>query len=275
MACETLVTTGQVVLDGGGRDSVLRVACDGAVRLAGLLLVGGAAPEVGGGLAVLRGTVELLDCTFRFNKAPMYGGGGLAVLDGTVTAERCRFEGNTGRQGGGVLVDGVGVLTLRDCALIQNAAVQGGALRAREAANVTLSFCTLADNKVVGDDGAGSALFVTGSTTRQPQVTISNSVLSERSQGPSLIHEATPVNISRSLLPPWAKVPVRDNLLAEARFVMSGNEPYLLDEGSAAIGAGDAAAASAKDLHGQPRVRGGKVDLGAFAWIAPSASVGY
>jgi len=272
----TLLAFGQVVLDGVHRGSVLRIVADGVVRLSGLLLAGGDAAEAGGGLCVVRGTVELSDCIFRFNKAPLHGGGGLYVLDAKVTADRCRFEGNTGRQGGGILVDGAGELLLRDSAIIQNAAVEGGGLRAKEGAKVELSFCTIADNKAVGDAAAGSALHFSGTTTRKPTVTVRDSIISERTEASTIFNSdklPADVTFTRSLVPSWSKVSGEGVLTGDPKFMMSGNEPYLLGEGSPAIGAG--VASTTKDLNGHGR--SGKTDLGAFSFVRRTggSSVGY
>lgn len=272
----TLLAFGQVILDGVHRGSALRVSADGLVRLSGLTLAGGEAPEAGGGLCVERGTVEISDCIFRFNKAPLHGGGALYVIDAKVTAERCRFEGNTGRQGGAILADGAAELALRDCAIIQNAAIEGGGVRAKEGAKVELSFCTIADNKVVGDGAAGSALHCSGTTTRKPTVTVRDSIISERAEGPACVFNSptlpAALTVSRSLVPSWSQLTGDGVLTGDAKFVMDGNEPYLLAEGSPAIGAGGAS--TAKDLTGH--ARSGKTDLGAFSFVKrSSSSVGY
>ncbi|HEY1100640.1 MAG TPA: hypothetical protein VGF99_16995, partial [Myxococcota bacterium] len=68
----TLLAMGQVVLDGLHAGSVVRVASAG-VRLSGFTIVGGNAPEAGGGVALIEGELELIDCTVRFNKAPQFG----------------------------------------------------------------------------------------------------------------------------------------------------------------------------------------------------------
>lgn len=271
----TLLAMGQVVLDGLHAGSVVRVtAKDGVVRLAGLTIVGGEAPEAGGGVCALEGTVELSDCTLRFNKAPRYGGGALFVRDAKVKASRCRFEANTGRQGGAILVDGVGELRLEDSTVIQNAAVEGGGLRVKEAGRAELVGCTLADNKVVGDAASGGALHVSGTTTRAPTVTVQQCIVSERSQTlPCVFNGARhpgALSFSRSLLPPWCRaLGGEQNTFADAGFVMSGSEPYLLAETSPAVGAADPATfpADARDVTGKPRVRGNRADLGAFAFV--------
>ena len=269
----TLLAMGQVVLDGVHSGSVVRITSkEGLVRLSGFTIVGGAAPEAGGAVSLLDGTLELLDCTLRFNKAPLYGGGGLYVRDGKATATRCRFEANTGRQGGAILVDSLGELRLEDSTVIQNAAVEGGGLKVKEGARVAIVSCTIADNKVVGDGSTGTAFHLAATTTRSPTLTISNSIISERAEGPACIfnspkHPAT-LLISKSLLPEWCRTLGGDNLFSAAGFVMTGTEPYLLAEKSPAVGAADASKVTTKDVAGRARVKNGKADLGAFTFVS-------
>lgn len=278
----TLLAMGQVVLDGLHAGSVVRVASAG-VRLSGFTIVGGNAPEAGGGVALIEGELELIDCTVRFNKAPQFGGGGLFVRDGKAKVTRCRFEANTGRQGGAILVDGVGLLTVEDSTLIQNAAVEGGGLSVKDGAQVEISGCTIADNKVVGDHASGGALRIAGTSTRAPSVKLTNSIVSERAEGLPCVSnfEKFPgtLTIRSSLLPVWCKsLGGEGNRFADPAFVMSGSEPYLLSESSPAVGAAASSSypAGSKDVAGRTRSRGSTADLGAFAFIkGGSSSLGY
>ncbi|MDX2011512.1 MAG: choice-of-anchor Q domain-containing protein [Myxococcaceae bacterium] len=275
----TILARGQVVLDAQHAGPVLTVATDGLVRISGCTLVGGNAREAGGGIALLAGKLELSDSVVRFNKAPAYGGGGLFIA-GSAQAQvtRCRFEANTGRQGGAILVDDEGVLRLEHSTLVQNAATDGGGLRVKEGAKVDVFACTLADNKVVGDQAVGGALSLAGTTTRAPTVTLSHCIVSERAKGPEVLHNwprhPGTLAVTRSLLPEWSRGLGTDCVYAAAGFTLSGAEPYQLAETSPAVGAGDAAAfeASAKDVLGRPRLKGQKVDLGAFAFIRGGSS---
>ncbi len=278
----TLVARGQVVLDAAHQGTVLTVATDGLVRLSGVMLVGGNATEAGGGVALLKGKLELLDCVLRFNKAPAFGGGGLFIRDGEALVQRCRFEGNTARQGGAILVDETGRLTLEHSLLVQNAAVEGGALRVKEAGHATVFASTLADNKVVGEQGLGGAVHLSGTQTRTPTVTLSNSIVAERAKGPAVVFNASrfpgTLTVTRSLLPPWSEGLGIDCLYALPDFSMDGAEPYLLAASSVAIGRADASlfASGAKDVAGRPRVKAARADLGAFASTAGGASgIGY
>ncbi len=271
----TLLAMGQVVFDGVHSGSVIRVSSEGLVRLSGFMIVGGNAAEAGGAVCVTNGQVELTDCTLRFNKAPMYGGGGLYVRDAKVVAQRCRFEANTGRQGGAVLVDGTGELRLLDSTVIQNAAVEGGGIRVKEGAKLEIDGCTLADNKVVGDGAIGGALHIAGTTTRAPVVSVTGSIISERSEGATCVFNSPKLpgalTVTKTLLPAWSKnIEGAGNVYADPAFAMSGTEPYLLTDKSPAIGAGSVG--SGKDVTGRAR----KADLGAFAFVAGGgSSVGY
>jgi len=269
----SLVAMGTVVLDGTKQGPVLRVRTDGAVKVAGLTVVGGRTGLAGGGLALDAGELELLRCTFRFNQAPGFGGGALAVRGSAVArVSQCRFEGNTGRQGAGVLVDEGGKLVMRDSLLAQNAAFEGGALCVKEGAEAELLGCTLADNRVLGDAPRGGAVALGGTMTRAPKVTLSHCVVGERTRGASTFSnfEAHPgvLTLVNNLLPEWCAAFGGDNRYAEAGFVGQGTEPYFLTKESLAVGAaqGDAYGPSARDLLGRPRSLGTRpADLGCFA----------
>jgi hypothetical protein len=265
----SLIGMGTVVLDGERHGSVLRVHTKGVVKIAGLLIAGGRTTMAGGGIALLDGELELFQCTLRFNEAPVNGGGGLYVRGQVARVRECRFEGNTGRQGGAILVDRSGRLELRDSLVVQNAAVDGGGVRVRESASAELVGCTLADNKVVGETPTGGALSLSGSTTATPSLTVSNCIVSERTQGPELIHNFAgapgTLTLTRNLLPEWCRPFGGDNLFGPAGFVMSGSEPYSLKPDSKAVAAGDPAVLSGKDVLGRPRSPAGRADLGAFA----------
>ncbi len=264
----SLLAHGVVVLDGQRRGTVLRVRTTGVVKVLGFSIVGGRTNTLGGGVLLDGGELELTQCTLRFNEAPVYGGGALALRAGTARIKSCRFEGNTGRQGGGILVDHDATLVMRDSLVAQNAGFDGGGLRVKESGNAELLGCTLADNVVLGETPTGGAVSLSGSTTASPRVTLSHCVVSERKQGPELLHNFAgapgTLTLTHCLLPEWCHALGGDNLFGPAGFVGQGNEPYALTAQSAAAGAGVpfAYGPGARDVLG--RAREG-VDLGCFA----------
>lgn len=268
----TLMGMGEVVLDGQRMGPIVRVRTSGVVKLGGLTLVGGRTNQAGGAVALLEGELELLQCTLRYNEAPVNGGGALYVRGKEARVSQCRFEGNTGRQGGAILVDETAKLVLRDCLVAQNAALEGGGLRVREGASAEVFGCTFADNKVVGEAPLGSSLSLSGTMTRAPSVSLSHCIVAERTRGPESLFNfpAYPgtLTLKKNLLPPWCSALGGDNLFAGPGWIEGGSEAYLLSSGSPAVGAGDPSAypATAKDVLGRNRHLDGRPpDLGAFA----------
>lgn len=265
----SIVGLGEVIFDGQRSGSVLRVNTQGTVKLGGLMIVGGRTNAMGGGVCLEGGELELAQCTLRFNEAPVHGGGGLGVRAGHAKVTACRFEANTGRQGGAVLVDGDGQLTMRDCLLAQNAGFDGGGLRVKESGVATLLGCTLADNKVLGEHPTGSAVSLSGSTTRTSSLTMTQCLVAERSQGPECLHNFAGARgtliLRKNLLPPWCSSFAGDNRFGPPGFVGTGLEPYLLTSQSSAVGTGELElyGPGAKDVLGRPRNSG---DLGAFTF---------
>lgn len=270
----TLLALGEVVIDGAGQGSVVRVDCEGAglVRLAGFALVNGVSSEAGGGVCVLKGSVELKKCTLRFNKAPGYGGGAVYAAEGKLVLKACRLEANTGRQGGGVLADGESVVELFDSLVLQNAAVQGGGLRAKEGATIRVAGCTVADNKVVSgpnEVGEGGAIYLSATTTRAPKIVVVNSIIAERTPSQHCIFNAPShpgvLEVHHSLLPTSCHGLGSDNVFDDPRFLYSGDEPYQLKAGSPASNRADVTQLSTErtDVLGAPR--GSTPALGAFA----------
>ncbi len=156
-----------VILQGSGRDSVLRVDDDGvALRLENLVLQGGSA-QAGGGLAIFgRGKVHASDCTFCDNTGGMVGGGAVYARAGMLVLERCIFTRNHGRQGGALMLDMAMHAELQRCEFSNNTADIAGALRISEAAEVDLKACKLAGN--LGADG--SQVRASGTRSRVPTV---------------------------------------------------------------------------------------------------------
>ncbi|MBI5610670.1 MAG: right-handed parallel beta-helix repeat-containing protein [Deltaproteobacteria bacterium] len=156
-----------VILQGSGRDSVLRIDDDGvALRLENLILQGGSA-QAGGGLAVYgRGKVQVVDCTFRDNVGGMVGGGAIYVRAGMFIAERCQFLNNRGRQGGALMFDMAMHADVLRCTFTGNRAEIAGAVRLSEAAEADIKASKFEDNR--GDDG--STLRLSGTRSRVPTV---------------------------------------------------------------------------------------------------------
>jgi hypothetical protein len=116
------------------------------VSIAGLTISNGAVSSNGGGLANLRGTLTLTDCTVSGNSAG-YGGGGL-LSNGPLTLTRCTVSGNYSYVAGGIYG---GPATLTDCTVSGNSAGYGGGI---VGGGLTLTNCTISGNSATGSPGS-------------------------------------------------------------------------------------------------------------------------
>jgi hypothetical protein len=237
------------------------------VRLVGLVLQNGSA-HAGGGVQLRRGQLELVDCTLRHNRAEGYGGGAVYAAGQRLTLERCQLVENCGRQGGGLLLDGTVEAHLTCCLVVRNSATRGGALRLKEGARATLEGCTLADNTLWGEGAEGPQVLLSGTLTRQPHLSLRNCVLA--GEGPQVCNGGTfPGTLcgSHLLVPGGEALPGVVALCeGEPHFRNAGPAPYALLPHSPAWGVGVAQGVEeeARDLGGRPRVRAGRLSLGAY-----------
>lgn len=266
----TLLAQTSALFDGQHRGTIIRIdAPDATVKLHGLSFINGSG-EAGGAISLLHGSLEATQCTFKSGQAPAYGGGALYLAGTRAILTQCRFEANTGRQGGAVLCDQHVEAHFISCLMTQNAAVIGGAVVAKEGAQVRMLGCTLADNRVVGDAARGSAIYVGGSTTLAPKVSLENSIVAERGPLSSAIvisNTSGTLTARGCVLPPSAASLAAGNVLGSAEFTGKGSEPYSLTPRSPAVKAAvrELFGTESKDLTGGNRFgTEGACDAGAF-----------
>ena len=188
-----------VVLDGGGRGSVLAVAGDELrVRLTGLTLRGGRSQRGAGLLLEGRCRVGLQGCTL-VNNVAAGSGGGVWHTAGVVVLRGCRVADNRAGRGGGLAVAGSGQATLLNCWVVGNAAEHGGGLAVGGLGQVELVHCTVAGNSAALGGSAGSL----GPGT--PSLRLLSSVLAGAPvalRWDDLPQGHRPVQAAGSLLPP-------------------------------------------------------------------------
>src|SRR5439155_18272454 len=122
----TGATAADVVVDGGGRDSVFRIDAGVQASLLGMTIQGGRAIR-GGGL-FNQGTLTLQDVVVAQNRALVDGGG--LFNEGMLTATGVRVSGNSADRAGGGLASATlgGSLNLSGCVFEGNQALIGGGL---------------------------------------------------------------------------------------------------------------------------------------------------
>jgi hypothetical protein len=92
-----------------------------------------------------------------------------------VLVEECSLSNNQGSVGGAVIADGIADVTLRRTTVTGNRGSLGGALSVREGARVVIDDCTISGNEAA--DAGGAAIYLRGTTTDQPQLSITGSTI--------------------------------------------------------------------------------------------------
>lgn len=248
---------GEVVLDAEQRGPVIAVhADDVTVRLEGLALTGGSAPQGGAVLLTGLSRVEIAGCLLHRNMARQGPGGAIYADQGTVAIERSRIAQNEASDAPGVCVDGIASLRVADSLVVGDGGPTTAVVRVRDGADATLA------NTTVVALGEGSALHVSGTTSRAPEVLVRDTILAGVHALDLPAPQGAQVTVVRSVLSHAAGgfvggggVRIRD-----PGFVGTGDEPYRPGPDSPARGLAEA---GEPDLSGRPRPATGAT-AGAF-----------
>jgi hypothetical protein len=236
------------------------------------IFTGNSATDDAGAMGNSQTTLTLINCTFTANS----GSEGGAILNSSTDASftACTFRNNLASAGGGALVSFGGSATLFSCLFSGNWAdggFSGGGAVLIDGGMVTLTNCTLVGN------GTGKT---TGGILNDGNILIlTNSILWNNMDEDGIDQEAQiwpdgTIDVNYScILGGW---PGAGNISNDPLFVSPGywdaagqwvDGDYHLLTDSPCIDAGDPAyihALGETDLDGQPRVIGGRIDMGAF-----------
>jgi hypothetical protein len=198
------------------------------------------------------------------------------------TVTNCIFSRNSANYGGGISNDG-SKLTLIDCTFSDNTAVMGSGMENYVASSVTLTNCIFSRN-AASKSGGGmynnsfSTLTLTNCTFFSNSAAESGGGIKHVLGGATLTNcifwDNLPqeiVHISASVIVTYSDVrggwPGEGNINADPLFVDVVNDNYHLLAHSPCINAGDpnyVAEPNETDLDGNPRVIGGRIDMGAY-----------
>ena len=124
----------EVTLDGDGQYQLLAFE-DTSVSVSGIDFLDGQATGSGAAIAVLDGTLDVIDSTFTGNIADVTEGdnnGGAIYVDGSLTVNHSSFSANQGAYGGAIFVDGMDLIDdqaiIADVLFDDNSADEGGAI---------------------------------------------------------------------------------------------------------------------------------------------------
>ena len=240
------------------------------VTLGSLTIAYGLDMAGGGIMQYGNSRLELQDCIIRNNGATYLGGGGIYVEAGELLVLRTKVFGNIAQRGGGIFINNLARAVLKYSLIVNNQARFGGGICVQDGASVTCIHCTFADNLTI-EGGGGDAIYVSGTTTRQPTMEIVNSLIASQPDGICLVNSAAnpgQVMIHHSLLP--------HNMRGSLYFQDSGHNLYdaaifQRGNGKEYIPAPDSPGTS----WGDPSVIGpDDVDFAGWAWSQYGVGVG-
>jgi hypothetical protein len=289
---------GSLTISGAGRSGVFRVTA-GTITISGLTLTGGNAGSGGGGALYNRGNLTLTSDTITASNASQGGG---IYNAGTAMLTNCTVSGNTAANAGGgifqvpnILGSGPATLTLNSSTVSGNSAATGGGgiFNSSGPSTVKLFNSTVAGNKSStgaggGIDNAGALNLtnatVSGNTAKTGgglantgSATANNTILSANSGGDvsgnlastsafNLIgtgggltngKNGNQIGVTNPLLGPLANnggPTLTMTLLAGSKAINAGSN---------ALTVGPNGKPLATDQRGDPRIVGGRVDIGA------------
>jgi hypothetical protein len=249
-----VVTGNSAAYEGGG-------ACSGTVNNCTL---NGNSAQSGGGAAYSM----LNNCILNGNSASAFGGG---AYSGTLN--NCTLSGNTAGSGGGGASSG----TLNNCTLSGNLAYSGGG-----AAYATLNNCTLVGNSASAYCGGAFAGALTNCIlyyNSAPTNSNFNDSTPERGPGGIIILPGLPSSPVRTLSY-CCTTPLPTNGVGNFTnaplFADQAGGDLRLQVNSPCINSGlNAYSSGATDLDGNPRIRGGTVDVGAYEYQNPASLIAY
>jgi hypothetical protein len=286
-----------VINAAGSSKRVMTVTSCSGLSLQSVTLTGGYATNTGGGglYAANCGGLVLSGCaitsnTFYTASANSYGyGGGLYSVSSIITLDDCLVSGNTSRKdqsyntgGGGIYADAGSITVLRDSVVVSNRAggwgtTMGGGVGSAGAC--TLRNCLIARNSA-GSGGQGDGLYLAANSTLESCTVANNTNQGVYRAGGSvgmtnciawdngddLAGAMTMVYCDIQSVDSFWTNGVNGCLSADPLFVWPATNSFRLTKHSPCVNAGMNFAwmVNASDLDGNPRVRAGKVDMGAY-----------
>jgi predicted outer membrane repeat protein len=279
----TLATVRNCVVTGNSLGGLANRPASGAgiYAIGGLIadsvMTGNSAYTHGGGIYMTdAGLVS--NCTVTANATTRYDGGGIALVNGA-TATHCVVTNNTAnRWGGGVALSGSGyTATLRDGLVADNRATgadgQGGGGVSAYNTGAAIENCTITSNHVTHLTGSGGGIWSTATAS----VMLTNSIV--------YFNAATTlsdIDCEGAFAPGYSCSPgltpgVSGNIVGDPLFTDAAAGDYTLSKPSPCKEAGTNLTwmLTATDLAGEPRIRGKRVDMGAYEaeYTAPGTVV--
>jgi len=248
----------------------------------------------GGGICVDHSGPTVIHCALTGNKGT-YGGGGFFLKYGTAQITNCAVEDNYADRGGGFYLQR-GANVIKNCLVMGNSASSFSGGIESEYSNPSITNCVIAHNSAGDADpstGSCGGLYFLGGT---PVITNSSIIYNAANiTGGGIVCSGSTLTAANSVI--WANTapdapnildgsairysdiqggfPGAGNIDADPLFAGAGSGDFHLSSVSPCIDAGDAAyipGPATTDIDGQPRLLGGRVDMGADEFLMPGRS---
>ena len=249
----------------------------------------------GGGVFVDHSGPAVIHCALTGNKATD-SGGGFCLMYGTAQITHCAVEDNYANRGGGGFYLHGGANVIKNCLVMGNSASSFSGGIQSEYSKPSITNCVIAHNSAGGADpstGSCGGLYFLGGT---PVITNSSIIYNSANiTGGGIVCSGSTLTLANSVI--WANTapdapnildgsvirysdvqggfPGAGNIDADPLFADPGSGDYHLSASSPCIDAGNPAyhpAPGETDIDGQPRLFGGRVDMGADEYLMPGRS---
>jgi len=210
----------------------------------------------GGGMYNSGGSLTVTGCTF-INNDTMWDGGGIRNSGVNSTLTNCIFAGNFYAYHGGGLSNSRGSTVLTNCAFTGNLAEYGGGMYNWSGSSATLRNCKFSGNSAINNGGGIG-------NSSDYNLTMSNCIVWGNTPDEIYGGAGIPVVNYSDVQGGW---PGMGNIDIDPQFVDPCSANYHLLPGSPCIDTGDPAyvpGPNETDLDGNPRVTGGRIDMGAY-----------
>ncbi|MHC4500037.1 MAG: right-handed parallel beta-helix repeat-containing protein, partial [Planctomycetota bacterium] len=276
--------------DGGG------IHCGGgSPTITGCVINSNKARELGGAVYSW-GSPTITNCNISGNSAE-YSGGGICFREGSPTITNCTISSNKGDRGGGIYCVG-GNPTITNCNIAGNEAksdwrshAYGGGIYCRDS-SPTITNCNIIGNEAGTDRGSydyGGGIYCDGGSPTITNCTISGNTGDDGGGGiycggsnpiitNCILWDNLPQQITGSALVTYSNIEAgwegQGNIDVDPYFAFP-NDYHIMPD-SPCIDAGDPnyiPEPNETDLDGQPRIIGGRVDMGAYEYYPNSPSI--